>query len=85
MAAGSYLMLRDEIFKPRAFNHLFIWFILANLVYYTLMVSSMSSIPFAGQISVDLAASLKIINDVAYIFWSLLIAFGIIWSSKQIT
>jgi hypothetical protein len=82
VAIFSYLELRRSVLDLKI-DSIIIWFASANMIYYTLMVSSMSAQPLAQRISMKLAENLKYINDVAYMIWAILIAIGLIWSRKS--
>lgn len=80
----SYLYMRQFILhRSNPFTTLF-WFSFANLIYYTLMVSSMSASYAVMPFSQDFAKKLLLGNDIAYSLWSCLITFGIIWNKKKI-
>ncbi len=80
----SYLHLR-QIVLDKAFSSTPIFFFgMANLIYYTLMVSSMSAIPVAYNISKPFAIQISIGNDIAYVLWSLTTLIGIIWNRTKI-
>ncbi len=82
IAVFSYLELRRSVLNLKI-DSIIIWFASANMIYYTLMVSSMSAQPLAQRISMKLAENIKYINDVGYMIWAILIAIGLIWSGKS--
>jgi hypothetical protein len=85
VAVFSYWQLKSLIQQSHPWRSVILWFSGANLIYYSSMVSSVSSMPLANDISRNLAMSIKTINDVGYIIWSLLIAIGILWNKKKNT
>lgn len=79
----SYLYMRQFILhRSNPFTSLF-WFSFANLLEYTLMVSSISASFAAVTIDQKFAQQIFIGNDIAYILWSCIITFGIIWNQKK--
>lgn len=79
----SYLHLRRIIRGKAKQSRVIFFFGIANLVYYTLMVSSVSALPVAMGISTDFAKTLFIGNAIAYVMWSILILIGIVWSRTK--
>lgn len=79
IAILSYVFLRRLTLMKREFSIVIFCFGLANLVYYTLMISSMSAIPAALLISNDFAYKVLLGNDIAFTLWSLIILTGILW------
>jgi hypothetical protein len=83
LAILSYAYMRDLMLnQARPFTPLF-WFSFANMIYYTMMVASISAMPVALRISYDFAAQIHLGNDLAYILWSTFITFGIVWNQKK--
>jgi hypothetical protein len=83
MAILSYIYMRQIIFnQAQPFTPLF-WFSFANMIYYTMMVASISAMPVALLISNEFAMQIHFGNDLAYIFWSTFITFGILWNQKK--
>jgi hypothetical protein len=85
VAVFSYTQLKFTIQQNVPWRSVLLWFSGANLIYYSLMVSSVSTMPLAYDISKDLAISIKTVNDVGYIIWSALISVGILWNKKKNT
>lgn len=79
IAILSYAFLRHLTLRKREFSIVIFCFGLANLVYYTLMISSMSAIPAALLISNEFAYKVLLGNDIAFTLWSLIILTGILW------
>lgn len=80
LAVASYFHLREMVNDRARFSGVVFAFSLANLIYYTLMVSALSAIPLALTISNDFAAQIYTGNDLAYSLWSLIILIGIAWT-----
>lgn len=79
----SYLFLRKLALRKEQFSTVILLFGMANLVYYTVMVSAVSAMPIARKHSSVFASDLFTINDIAYSLWSLTILTGILW--KRVT
>ncbi|KAB2816486.1 hypothetical protein [Phaeocystidibacter marisrubri] len=84
VAVCSYFVLRNEVLNQQQHNKL-IFFAMANLLYYTLMVSSMSALPLAYSISKDFGVKIKYLNDGAYALWSITLLIGLLWHPKKTT
>lgn len=84
VAVVSYLEFRAIVLTGNIRN-VILWFALANLIYYTLMVPSMSSVPKAYKISEVLSYNLKLVNDAAYIAWSIILSIALLWFPKSST
>ncbi len=80
----SYLQLRQIIQEKAKQSTAIFFFAIANLVYYTLMVSSVSASPFAYELSEDFGKAVMIGNQVAYSLWSILILIGLLWNRTKI-
>lgn len=79
MAVASYIFLREWAIVSKKSTVLVFVFGMANFIYYTLMISSMSALPLANKLSAELADKIYVVNDIAYTLWSLTILFGMIW------
>jgi len=80
----SYLQLRNILLEKAKDSIPIFWFSMANLVYYTLMISVISARPVALSISWDFNTQINIVNDIAYSLWSPIILIGIIWNRTKI-
>lgn len=80
IAILSYFSLKQCLREKEEFRSLFFWFSLANLFYYTLMVSAMSALPLAQKISYEFAAIILQLNYICYACWALTLTFGMIWN-----
>lgn len=85
IAALSYLHLRAIALDKAGQSLLIFVFSLANLVYFTLMASSMSAYGLANQISNDFGRTILFLNQLAYGLWSVILITGILWKKKQKT
>jgi hypothetical protein len=83
IAILSYLNIRMFITSETFFKSLLFWFSVANFIYFIVVIPSLSFLPIANNISYELGASLKVINDTAYILWSLIISIGFICQKKR--
>lgn len=84
VAVLSYLQLRNILLEKAKDSIPIFWFSMANLVYYTLMISVISARPVALSISWDFNTQINIVNDIAYSLWSPIILIGIIWNRTKI-
>jgi hypothetical protein len=78
------LQLQFTISRLKPWLSVIFWFSFANVIYYTLMTSTISSLPLAIEVSDSFARSIKAINDIGYILWSILISIGILWNRTRI-
>lgn len=79
----SYLVLRKRIILDQFTTDIGSFFVLANLIYFAMMTSATSAIPFLSENFSDrIGASAKIVNDVGYSIWSLLLSFGFLWTVR---
>jgi hypothetical protein len=83
LAVGSYYHLREMATDKAMASGTLFAFALANLVYYTLMVSSVSALPLALEISNSFASQIFMGNDLAYSLWSIIIFIGIAWNKTR--
>lgn len=83
VAAASYYQLRELAMDRASFSAVMVGFSLANLIYYTVMISSISSLPLAIEISNDFAKIIGTVNLIGYAMWSLIIFTGIIWKKNS--
>lgn len=83
IAVLSYLHLRAMALEKADQSLLIFVFSLANLVYFTLMISSMSAFRLANQISDEFGSEILLINQIAYALWSIILIIGIIWKTKR--
>lgn len=84
LASLSYIQLRSILMGGAGDSSVLIYFGLANLIYYTLMISAMSALPLALQISQDFASDIYDINIVGYTLWSIILIIGILWKKQKI-
>jgi hypothetical protein len=84
VAIFSCLQLQFTISRLKPWLSVIFWFSFANVIYYTLMTSTISSLPLAIEVSDSFARSIKAINDIGYILWSILISIGILWNRTRI-
>ncbi len=83
MAVLSYLHLRQLVLDKAKPSTPIFWFGMANLIYYTLMTSSVSAFPVAQTISDEFARQIGTGNQIAYVLWSLTTLIGIIWNRTK--
>lgn len=81
----SYFQLRSISIGKAGQSRVLFFFGLANLIYYTLMISAMSAFPLALKIGYDFASDIIIVNLVGYTLWSVILIIGILWKKKQKT
>ncbi len=79
LAVLSYFFLRERAIDSTVSPILVFAFGMANFIYYTLMISAMSALQLAQELSPDLADKIYTANDIAYALWSLTILIGMIW------
>lgn len=84
LACLSYIQLRAILTGRANDSRVLIYFGLANLIYFTLMISAMSALPLALKIGNDFAGSLYNINIIGYTLWSILLIIGILWKKQKI-
>lgn len=84
VAALSYVHLRSVALNTAGQSVILFWFGLANLIYFTLMISAMSALPLALEIGNDFASNIVNINMAAYALWSVILIIGILWKKQKI-
>jgi hypothetical protein len=83
VAVFSYTYLRAMVLGQTYHSRVLFYFGMANLIYYTLMVSAMSALPLAMRISYPFAGAILNINLVGYTFWSITLILGISWKKQR--
>lgn len=83
LALFSYLHLRSIALDSAKQSLITFFFTLANLVYFTLMVSAMSAFPLALQIGNEFGRDIYNINLFAYALWSIILITGILWKKPK--
>lgn len=84
IAILSYLQLRQMALENARASTPIFWFGMANLIYYTFMISSISASPLALTISEEFARQILLGNDIGYISWSIITTTGIAWKQTKI-
>lgn len=79
----SYVHLRSIMLNTAGQSTTTFYFALANLVYFTLMISAMSALPLALQIGNDFASDIYDINLIGYALWSIILIIGVLGKSKK--
>jgi hypothetical protein len=83
LALLSYIHLKAFALDKTKGSVLIAFFALANLVYFTLMVSSISALQVALDISMDFAKTIGMGNLLAYSLWSVILIIGILWKRQE--
>lgn len=83
VAIFSFLFMRSWIIESGSFKTFIPWFGIANLLYYTLMVASLSALPKAMDISDQLAKAVLWVNYGAYMLWSIILTIGLTRASVK--
>ncbi len=84
LAALSYIHLRSISLNTAGQSPTLFYFGLANLIYFTLMISAMSALPLAQKIDQVFASKIYAINLVSYALWALILIIGILWKKQRI-
>lgn len=84
VAVLSYVHLRSVALNTAGQSIILFWFGLANLIYFTMMISAMSALPLALEIDNDFASDIYNINIAAYALWSIVLIVGILWKKQKI-
>jgi hypothetical protein len=82
IALLSYIQLRSMALDEAGQSKILLVFTLANLIYFTLMISSQSAIDLAYELERDFGSNIYLINDISYALWSVILIFGILWTIK---
>ena len=82
LAILSYMLIRKYLTSKKDFNLLAVWFAFANLLYYSMVVSSLGAQSIAVSFSLELARLLGYGNDIAYSLWSLILLISVLWIKK---
>jgi len=84
LAALSYVHLRSVSLNTAGQSVVMLYFGLANMIYFTLMISAMSALPLAQQIDLGFAVGILSLNTVAYGIRIILLIIGILWKRPKI-
>lgn len=79
----SYSSLLSLINTEAMYSNLLFWFSLACFIYYSLMITVLSALPLALEVSYSLALALKQVNNIGYMLWSVLLLSGFLWTRKK--
>jgi len=82
VALLSYLHLRSIALDEAGQSQIMFAFSLANLVYFTLMISANSAVDLAYELNVEFGKNIYLINDIAFALWSIILIIGILWKRK---
>jgi hypothetical protein len=83
VALLSYLHLRSIALDEAGQSQIMFVFSLANLVYYTLMISAQSAVDLAWDLDVDFGKDIYLVNDISFALWSIILIIGILWNRKN--
>ena len=84
LAALSYVYLRSVSLNTAGQSTTMLYFGLANLIYFTLMISALSALPLAQRIDNTFASTIFNANLMGYTLWSILLIIGIPWKRRKI-
>ncbi len=83
VASLSYLQIRSLAIGEAGDSKVLVFFSIANFLYYTIMISSLSALPLAMQIDMDFASKLYSINLFGYLLWSLILIYAAPWKTHK--
>lgn len=78
----SYFQLRTISIGNAGQSRIVFYFGLANLIYYTLLISAFSAFPVALEIGDVFASKILIVNHLGYTAWAIILIIGILWKKK---
>jgi hypothetical protein len=85
VAILSYIHLRNMILEKTGDSIIIAAFSLANFIYLTLMISSISAIELAYRIDPEFGKLIYFLgNGIGYILWSIILIIGILWKKHKI-
>jgi hypothetical protein len=85
VAILSYIHLRNMILEKTAASIVIAAFSLANFIYLTLMISSVSAVELAYNIDHEFGKLIYFLgNGIGYVLWSIILIIGILWKKQKI-
>jgi hypothetical protein len=85
VAILSYIHLRNMILEKTAASIVIAAFSLANFIYLTFMISSVSAVELAYNIDHEFGKLIYFLgNEIGYALWSIILIIGILWKKQKI-